>query len=76
MLPSRDREGRPAPPCASAIRASRPCSPPLAAFGHLLEGVTNRGLRSRVASLLPGYTPRQMTYDLRRLCGNGFVVRI
>lgn len=38
--------------------------------------MSNRGLRSHVASYLPGYTPRQMTYDLRRLRRNGFLARI
>lgn len=47
----------------------------LCAFSHLLEGVTNRSLRERVAGYLPGYTPRQMTYDLRRLRRNGFLAR-
>jgi hypothetical protein len=39
----------------------------LCAYSHLLEGLTNRSLRTLVAGLIPGYTARQMTYDLRRL---------
>jgi hypothetical protein len=48
----------------------------LCAFPHLLEGVTNASLRPFVAARLPGYSARQMTYDLRRLRRNGFLVRI
>jgi hypothetical protein len=48
----------------------------LCCYSHLLDGVTNRSLRNLVAGFLPGYTPRQMTYDLRRLRRNGFLVRI
>jgi hypothetical protein len=47
----------------------------LCAFSHLLEGVTNRTLQPLVAGLLPGYSARQMTYDLRRLRRNGFLLR-
>jgi len=76
VLPSRDEHDRPAPalrfgdPRVQALLAS------LCAFPHLLEGVTNRSLRTHVARLLPGYSPRQMTYDLRRLSRKGFLVRI
>ena len=48
----------------------------LCAFGHLLEGLTNRSLRALVAGLMPGYTSRQMTYDLRRLRRKGFIRRV
>jgi hypothetical protein len=76
VLPTRDEQGQPAPalrfgdPRVQALLAS------LCSFSHLLEGVTNRSLRALVASYLPGYSPRQMTYDLRRLRRNGFLVRI
>ena len=76
VLPSRDEHDRPAPalrfgdPRVQALLAS------LCAFPHLLEGVTNQSLRTHVAFLLPGYSPRQMTYDLRRLSRKGFLVRI
>jgi hypothetical protein len=48
----------------------------LCAFTHLFEGLTNRSLRARVAALLPDYTARQMTYDLRRLRRKGLIRRI
>jgi hypothetical protein len=76
VLPSRDKQGQPAPalrfgdPRVQALLAS------LCAFSHPLDGVTNHNLRPLVAARLPGYTPRQMTYDLRRLRRNGFLVRI
>lgn len=76
VLPSRSHDGLPAPalrfgdPRAQALLAA------LCAFPHLLEGVTNRSLHPLVAARLPGYTPRQMTYDLRRLRRNGFLTRI
>lgn len=75
VLPSRTPEGLPAPalrfgdPRAQALLAA------LCAFPHLLEGVTNSSLRPLVATRLPGYSARQMTYDLRRLRRNGFLVR-
>lgn len=76
VLPSKDSDGQPAPalrfgdPRAQALLAA------LCALSHLIEGVTNTRLRVLVAGFLPGYSPRQMTYDLRRLCRNGFLVRI
>ncbi|HEY8236320.1 MAG TPA: hypothetical protein VIF85_06750 [Gaiellaceae bacterium] len=76
VLPSRDEQGQPAPalrfgdPRVQALLAS------LCSYSHLLEGVSNRSLRTLVAARLPGYTPRQMTYDLRRLRSNGFLVRV
>src|SRR5204863_6312622 len=76
VLPSRTDDGLPAPalrfgdPRAQALLAA------LCAFPHLLEGVSNRSLHPLVAARLPGYTPRQMTYDLRRLRRNGFLTRI
>jgi hypothetical protein len=76
VLPSRTNDGLPAPalrfgdPRAQALLAG------LCAFPHLLEGVSNKSLRPLVAARLPGYTPRQMTYDLRRLRRNGFLTRV
>lgn len=76
VLPSRTEDGLPAPalrfgdPRAQALLAA------LCSFSHLLEGLTNRSLRELVAGLLPGYTSRQMTYDLRRLRANGLLVRV
>jgi hypothetical protein len=48
----------------------------LCAFSHLLERVSNQSLRTLVAGYLPGYTPRQMTHDLRRLRRNGLLARV
>ena len=76
VLPSRTPDGHPAPalrfgdPRAQALLAALCC------FQHLLNGLTNRTLRDLVAGFLPGYTARQMTYDLRRLRANGLVERI
>jgi hypothetical protein len=75
VLPS-THDGQPAPglrfgdPRVMALLAS------LCAFAHLFEGLTNRSLRALVAGLLPGYTARQMTYDLRRLRRKGLIRRI
>ena len=48
----------------------------LCSFQHLFDGFTNRSLRTLIAELIPGYSARQMTYDLRRLRRNGFIVRL
>lgn len=40
---------------------------------HLFTGPTNRSLRELIARLIPGYSARQMTYDLRRLRRKGFI---
>jgi hypothetical protein len=75
VLPSKE-DGLPAPglrfgdPRVMALLAA------LCAFGHLFEGLTNRSLRPLVAGLVPGYTARQMTYDLRRLRRKGLIRRI
>jgi hypothetical protein len=75
VLPSRE-DGQAAP----ALRFGDPrvmavlsC---LCAYKHLLEGITNRSLRALVAGLIPGYTARQMTYDLRRLRRKGLLRRV
>lgn len=75
MLPS-THDGLPAPglrfgdPRVMALLAC------LCAFAHLFEGLTNRSLRALVADLIPGYTARQMTYDLRRLRRKGLIRRV
>ena len=75
VLPS-THDGQPAPglrfgdPRVMALLAS------LCAFSHLLEGLTNRSLRPLVAGLIPGYSARQMTYDLRRLRRKGVIRRL
>jgi hypothetical protein len=48
----------------------------LCSYHHLFAGLTNRTLRELVAGLIPGYTARQMTYDLRRLRRKGLIRRI
>jgi len=76
VLPSRDKDGLPAPalrfgdPRVQALLAALCC------FQHLLDGLTNQSLRELIAGFLPGYSARQMTYDLRRLRRNGFLARI
>jgi hypothetical protein len=76
VLPARDPDGNPCPalrfgdPRVQALLASLCC------FSHLLGGLTSRSLRPLVAGFLPGYSPRQMSYDLRRLRQNGFLIRI
>lgn len=75
VLPSRDPDGLPAPALRFGDPRVQALLGALCAFQHLLEGVTNRSLRPLVAALLPGYTARQMTYDLRRLRRNGFLLR-
>jgi hypothetical protein len=47
----------------------------LCAYTHLFQGLTNRSLRELVAGLIPGYSARQMTYDLRRLRRKGLIRR-
>jgi hypothetical protein len=75
VLPSRE-DGQPAPglrfgdPRVMALFAC------LACFRHLFEGLTNRSLRALIAGFIPGYTARQMTYDLRRLRRKGFIRRL
>ena len=48
----------------------------LCCYQHLFAGLTNRSLRELIAGLIPGYSARQMTYDLRRLRRKGFIQRI
>ena len=48
----------------------------LCSFQHLFAGLTISSLRELIAGLIPGYTARQMTYDLRRLRRKGFIQRI
>ena len=75
VLPS-THDGLPAP----GLRFGEPRTMALLAclcsYQHLLAGLTNRSLRELIAGLIPGYGPRQMTYDLRRLRRKGFIQRI
>ena len=48
----------------------------MCSYQHLFAGLTNRSLRTLINGLIPGYGPRQMTYDLRRLRRKGFIQRI
>jgi predicted MarR family transcription regulator len=47
----------------------------LCSYRHPFAGLTNRSLRELVAGLSPGYSARQMTYDLRRLRRKGLIHR-
>jgi hypothetical protein len=75
VLPSQ-YQGQPAP----ALRFGDPrvmaLLSNLCAFSHLIGGFTNRSLRALIAGHIPGYSARQMTYDLRRLRRKGFICRI
>jgi hypothetical protein len=75
VLPS-THDGLPAP----GLRFGEPRTMALLAclcsYQHLFTGLTNRTLRALIAGLIPGYGPRQMTYDLRRLRRKGFIQRI
>lgn len=75
VLPSTD-DGQPAPGLRFGdprVMALLSC---LCSFTHLFEGLTNRSLRALVAGLIPGYSARQATYDLRRLRRKGLIRRI
>jgi hypothetical protein len=75
VLPSIE-DGLPAP----GLRFGEPRTMALLAclccYQHLFAGLTNRTLRELIAGLIPGYGPRQMTYDLRRLRRKRFIQRI
>jgi hypothetical protein len=76
VLPSTTTDGLPVP----GLRFGEPRTMALLAclcsFQHLFAGLTNRSLRELIAGLIPGYSARQMTYDLRRLKRKGFIQRI
>ena len=76
VLPSTTSDGLP----AGGLRFGEPRTMALLAclcsFQHLFAGLTNRSLRALIAGLIPGYSARQMTYDLRRLRRKGFIQRI
>jgi hypothetical protein len=73
VLPSTTPDGLPAP----GLRFGEPRTMVLLAclcsYQHLFAGLTNRSLRALITGLIPGYGPRQMTYDLRRLRRKGFI---
>jgi hypothetical protein len=75
--PSTTQDGQYAPgirfgdPRTTAVLSS------LVGFCHLIDGFTNRQLVVRASTLLNApYTPRQATYDLRRLRRKGLIQRI
>jgi len=76
VLPSTTDDGLPAP----GLRFGEPRTMALLAclcsYQHLFAGLTNKSLRELIAVLIPGYGPRQMTYDLRRLRRKRFIQRI
>lgn len=75
VLPS-IHDGQPAPglrfgdPRVMALLAC------LCHYGHLFGGLTNRSLRELIAGLIPGYSARQATYDLRRVRRKGLFRRV
>ncbi len=75
VLPSTEN-GLPAP----GLRFGEPRTMTLLAclcsFQHLIEGLTNRTLRQLITGIIPGYSARQMTYDLRRLRRKGLIRRV
>jgi hypothetical protein len=49
----------------------------VAAFGHVIGGLTNKTLRAQMAvHWSPDYSPAQASYDLRRLRLKGFIERV
>ena len=76
VLPSRTDGGDTAPALRFGDPRVQALLSALCAFNHLLEHITNRSLRTLVAGFLPGYSAGQMTYDLRRLCLNGLLIRL
>jgi len=48
----------------------------LCSYRHLFAGLTNKSLRELVAGVIPGYSARHMTYDLRRLRRKGLIRRV
>jgi hypothetical protein len=76
VLPSTTPDGLPAPGLRFGEQRTMALLACLCSFGHLFAGLTNRSLRELIAGLIPGYSARQMTYDLRRLRRKGFIQRI
>jgi hypothetical protein len=76
VLPSTTPDGLPAPGLRFGEPRTMVLLSCLCSFQHLFAGLTNRSLRELIAGLIPGYTARQMTYDLRRLRRKGFIQRI
>jgi len=77
VMPSEDDDGNRAPglrfgePRATALLGA------LACFATVVGGLTNKGLRELMSSLLANpYNERQATYDLRRLQRKGLIERV
>jgi hypothetical protein len=75
VLPSK-HDGRPAPGLRFGAPRTMALLACLCSYQHVFAGLTNRTLRELIAGLIPGYRPRQMTYDLRRLRRKGLIQRI
>ncbi len=75
VLPS-NHDGLPAPGLRFGERRTMALLACLCCYQHLFAGLTNRSLRELINGIIPGYTARQMTYDLRRLRRKGFIQRI
>ena len=76
VLPSHNDDGLPAPGLRFGDPRTMALLACLCSFQHLFAGLTNHSLRELIAGIIPGYTARQMTYDLRRLRRKGFIQRI
>ena len=76
VLPSTTHDGLPAPGLRFGESRTMAVLACLCSYQHLFAGPTNRTLRELIAGLIPGYGPRQMTYDLRRLRRKGFIHQI
>ena len=66
-----DEDGLPAPGLRfgeTRVMALLSC---LCSYRQLFAGLTNKSLHELVAGVIPGYSARQMTYDLRRLRRKG-----
>jgi hypothetical protein len=64
VLPSTTPDGLPAGGLRFGDTRTMALLACLCSFQHLFAGLTNRSLRELIAGLIPGYSARQMTYDL------------
>jgi hypothetical protein len=69
-------DGLPAPALRFADHRVMALLSCLCSYRHLFAGLTNKSLREPVAAVIPGYSARQMTYDLRRLRRKGLIRRV
>jgi hypothetical protein len=67
--------GLPAPALRSGEHRVMALLSSLCSYRHRFAGLTNKSLRELMAGFIPGYTARQMTYDLRRLRRKGLIRR-